>query len=50
MLTEDRDMLLEKLGFKLTEEQVKILDHPARIKLVAGGERAGKSFMGAVHI
>jgi len=50
MLVEDRDMLLDQLGFALTEEQVKILNHPARIKLVAGGERAGKSFMGAVHI
>jgi len=50
LLTEDRNTILEAAGFSTWREQEEILDHKARIKLVAGGERAGKSFLGALSI
>ena len=50
MLKEDRKLLLENIGISTWEEQDVILDHEARIKLVAGGERAGKSFLGALYV
>ena len=50
LLAEDRKALLSAINVDTWEEQDEILDHPARIKLVAGGERAGKSFMGAISI
>lgn len=50
LLPEDRKALLDTIGVNTWSEQDEILDHPARIKLVAGGERAGKSFMGALSI
>ena len=50
LLSKDRKALLSTVGVDTWEEQDEILDHPARIKLVAGGERAGKSFMGAISI
>ena len=50
LLAKDRKALLKTVGIDTWEEQDEILDHPARIKLVAGGERAGKSFMGAISI
>lgn len=46
---EDRDWLFEQVKFKPTKEQLEILNHPARVKLVAGGERAGKSRLGAMY-
>ena len=49
-LKEDRKALLEAVGFRTWKEQDQILDYKARIKLVAGGERAGKSFLGALSI
>ena len=50
LLSQDRDSILESVGLSTWPEQSNILDHPARIKLVAGGERAGKSFLGALSI
>mgnify|MGYP003652873449 FL=1 len=50
LLTEDRKTILEAAGFSTWQEQEEILDHKARIKLVAGGERAGKSFLGALSV
>ena len=50
LLSEDRKALLNSIGVDTWKEQEEILDHPARIKLVAGGERAGKSFLGALSI
>ena len=50
LLAKDRKSLLSTVDIDTWEEQDEILDHPARIKLVAGGERAGKSFMGAISI
>ena len=50
LLTEDRKALLTTVGYGTWSEQDEILDHDARIKLVAGGERAGKSFLGALSI
>ena len=50
LLAKDRKALLQTVGIETWEEQDEILDHPARIKLVAGGERAGKSFLGALSI
>ena len=49
-LPQDRKSILQGIGLDTWVEQEKILDHPARIKLVAGGERAGKSFLGALSI
>ena len=43
-----RDYIYRKLGYKPSAEQAVIHDCPARIKLVAGGERAGKSYSSAV--
>ncbi len=42
-----RDTLFENLKYKPTELEKIIHDSKARIKLVAGGERAGKSTVGA---
>ena len=50
MLIEDRKLLLENIGISTWKEQDEIFDHEARIKLVAGGERAGKSFLGALYV
>ena len=50
MLATDRKAILEQVDVGTWREQDEILDHPARIKLVAGGERAGKSFLGALSI
>ena len=50
LLAEDRKALLTTVGYETWEEQDDILNHKARIKLVAGGERAGKSFLGALSI
>ena len=50
LLSEDRKALLSAAGYETWVEQDEILDHKARIKLVAGGERAGKSFLGALSI
>ena len=50
LLSEDRKALLTTVGYGTWSEQDEILDHDARIKLVAGGERAGKSFLGALSI
>jgi hypothetical protein len=50
LLAEDRKALLNSIEVDTWQEQEDILDHPARIKLVAGGERAGKSFLGALSI
>ena len=49
-LPQDRKAILQGIGLDTWVEQEVILDHPARIKLVAGGERAGKSFLGALSI
>ena len=49
-LPQDRKSILQGIGLDTWVEQEVILDHPARIKLVAGGERAGKSFLGALSI
>jgi hypothetical protein len=49
-VAEDRKALLNSIEVDTWQEQEDILDHPARIKLVAGGERAGKSFLGALSI
>jgi hypothetical protein len=49
-LPQDRKSILQGIGLDTWVEQEEILDHPARIKLVAGGERAGKSFLGALSI
>ena len=56
LLIEDRNNLLgaikdvEGLPVHTWHEQNEILAHPARIQLVAGGERAGKSFLGALKV
>ena len=50
LLAADRKAILSTIGFDTWPEQEKILDHTARIKLVAGGERAGKSFLGALSV
>ena len=50
LLAEDRKAILNTIGFDTWPEQDEILNHKARIKLVAGGERAGKSFLGALSI
>lgn len=42
--------MFEKLGYKPTPEQKEIHDDPARIKLVTGGERAGKSKLSAMEL
>jgi len=48
LLSADRKVLLSTIGYETWDEQDEILNHTARIKLVAGGERAGKSFLGAL--
>ena len=50
LLAGDRKAILNTIGFDTWPEQDEILNHKARIKLVAGGERAGKSFLGALSI
>ena len=50
LLAGDRKAILSTIGFDTWPEQDEILNHKARIKLVAGGERAGKSFLGALSI
>ena len=50
LLAADRKAILSTIGYDTWPEQEKILDHTARIKLVAGGERAGKSFLGALSV
>ena len=50
LLAEDRKAILNTIGFDTWPEQEEILNHKARIKLVAGGERAGKSFLGALSV
>ncbi len=42
--------VLRNLDINLNELQSRIFWHPARFKLVAGGERAGKSFSGAAWL
>ena len=50
MLATDRKAILNQVDVGTWREQDEILDHPARIKLVAGGERAGKSYLGALSV
>ena len=50
LLAADRKAILSTIGFDTWPEQDEILDHTARIRLVAGGERAGKSFLGALSV
>jgi len=40
----------ERLGYEPSAEQRLAHLHPARLKLVAGGERAGKSFSAAMEL
>ena len=42
-----RELLFERLGYKPNPTQLKIHQSPSRIKLVTGGERSGKSTVGA---
>ena len=44
-----RNLVLEKLKVKLSTEQNKILNSTARTKLIAGGWRGGKSFIGSLE-
>ena len=56
LLVQDRKNLLgsikdlEGVPVHTWPEQDEILAHPARVQLVAGGERAGKSFLGALKV
>ena len=50
LLADDRKAILSTIGYDTWSEQDEILNHKARIKLVAGGERAGKSFLGALSV
>ena len=43
LLSEDRKALLSTIGYETWDEQDEILNHTARIKLVAGGERAAST-------
>ena len=43
-------MIWEHIGYRPTPLQLKAHQHPARLKLVAGGERAGKSFSAAMEL
>ena len=36
------------LNLELSEEQRDVLYHPSRLKIIGGGEGAGKSFLGAL--
>ena len=47
-LKAQRDFIYKKVGYCPSPEQAVIHESPARIKLVAGGERAGKSYSASV--
>lgn len=42
-----RNLIFEPLGYKPTELQLKVHNDLHRVKLITGGERGGKSFVGA---
>lgn len=44
---EQRSLVFGKIGYAPTKAQQLVHDCPSRIRLVAGGERSGKSFLGA---
>ena len=44
------EYLFEKVGFKPTPEQQRILDSRKRYVLVSGGEQAGKSLVGSKYL
>ena len=45
-----RDLLWERVGYKPSPAQRAAHDCPARIRLIAGGERAGKSHSAAMEL
>ena len=47
--TAQQKLIFEKLNYIPNEQQQPIHDCPARFKLVAGGERSGKSFLSAME-
>ena len=49
-LSDQRNFIFNKLDYKPSPEQLAIHDSPARIKLVAGGERSGKSKCSAMEM
>ena len=50
MDTPIRDKLLDQMRLKPSEAQLKILNDPARYKLVAGGVRGGKSRLAGAYM
>ena len=40
----------DRLGYRPSREQLTAHSHPARVKLIAGGERAGKSYSAAMEL
>ena len=48
MWTEKARDVLRFLNLELSHEQQEVLFHPSRLKLIGGGEGAGKSFLGAL--
>ncbi len=50
MLKEQRDLIFERLGYAPTPEQAMVHDSLARIRLVAGGERGGKSKLASMDL
>jgi len=46
---EQRDIVFKKIGYNPSPEQDEIHNCPSRIRLVAGGERAGKSKLSAME-
>ena len=39
---------MKVLNLELSPEQMEVLYHPSRLKIIGGGEGAGKSFLGAL--
>ena len=48
MWTEKASDILKLLNLELSPEQTDVLYHPSRLKVIGGGEGAGKSFLGAL--
>jgi hypothetical protein len=45
-----KDILFREIGYTANETQAEIHQSPARVRLVAGGERSGKSYTGAAEL